>query len=114
MTSQPAAPPGMWTESQLKGLLGEPSHPVDTWEVNTGEDHFDDPAIWVLVILESSQDFEKRDEIHKRVRKAIADSGEQRWVYVQFRTKEEQEELNKLEQEEEEVQERQEALEVPA
>ena len=100
MTSQPAAPPGMFTESKLKECLGDPSPPVDTWEVKTGEDHFDDPAIWVRVILESSQDFEKRDEIHKRVRKAIADSGEQRWVYVEFRTPEDQKELAQLAEEE--------------
>ena len=101
MTSQPAAPPGMLTESQLKGLLGEPSHPaVDTWKVKTGEDHFNDPAIWVRVVLDSSQDLEGRDKIHEYVRKAIADSGEQRWVYVEFRTPEDQKELAQLAEEE--------------
>ena len=101
MTSQPAAPPGMLTESQLTELLGEPSHPaVDTWEVKTGEDHFDEPAIWVRVILESSQDLEERDKIHEDVRKAIANSGEQRWVYVEFCTPEDQKELAQLAEEE--------------
>ena len=104
MTNQPAAPPGMWTESQLKGLLGEPSSPVDTWEVKTGEDHFDDPAIWVRVILKSSEDLEERleerDKIHEHVRKVIANSGEQRWVYVEFCTPEDQKELAQLAEEE--------------
>ena len=90
MTSQPAAPPKTpeTEESQIKKLLGELRHPVDTWEVKTGEDHFDDPAIWVRVVLESSQDLEERDKIHEHIRKAIADSGEQRWVYVDFYTPE--------------------------
>ena len=73
---------------------------VSTWKVEIGEDPFDEPSIWVWVILECSQKFEERDKIRRRVLEKIADSGEKRWVYVQFRTKQEQEELDKEEQEE--------------
>ena len=68
--------------------------------METGEDPFNEPAIWVWVILESSQRFEQRDKIRRRVLEIIADLGEMRWVYVQFRTKHEQEELDDLERQE--------------
>ena len=107
MTNQPTAPPGTSEESRITELLREQTwDSVAAWKVETGEDPFGDPAIRVRVILERSQKFEQRHKIHKWVREAIAKSGEQRWVYVQFRTKQEQADLDKLDELE-----RQEALE---
>ena len=101
MTNQPTAPPEMSEESRIRQLLQEQTwDSVAAWKVETGEDPFGDPAIWVRVILESSQEFEQRHKIHKWVRKEIAESGEQRWVYVQFRTKQEQADLDELERQE--------------
>ena len=77
---------------------------VADWKVETGNDPFDDPAIWVWVILEEMQEFEQRDKIRGQVLETIAGSGESRWVYVRFSTKE---------AEELEAEERQEALEAP-
>ena len=68
--------------------------------METGEDPFGDPAIRVWVILESSQEFEQRHKTRKRVRETIVGSGEQRWVYIRFRTKQEQAELDELERQE--------------
>ena len=99
MTSQPTAPPKMSEESRIRDLLGRQSL-VDDWIVETGDDYFGDPGIWVWVILKSSQKFEQREKIEQQVLETIAKSGEKRWVYVQFRTKEEQEELEREEQEE--------------
>lgn len=107
MTNQPTAPPEMSEESRISQLLQEQTwDSVAAWKVETGEDPFGDPAIRVWVILESSQEFEQRHKTRKRVRETIVGSGEQRWVYVRFRTKQEQAELDELDELE-----RQEALE---
>lgn len=101
MTNQPTAPPEMSEESRITELLRKQTwDSVAAWKVETGEDPFGDPAIRVRVILESSQEFEQRHKTRKRVREAIAGSGEQRWVYIRFRTKQEQAELDELERQE--------------
>ena len=101
MTNQPTAPPEMSEESRISQLLQEQTwDSVAAWKVETGEDPFGDPAIRVRVILESSQEFEQRNKIRKRVRETIVGSGEQRWVYIRFRTKQEQAELDELERQE--------------
>ena len=101
MTNQPTAAPEMSEESRITELLREQTwDSVDAWKVETGEDPFGDPAIRVWVILESSQEFEQRHKTRKRVRETIVGSGEQRWVYVRFRTKQEQAELDELERQE--------------
>lgn len=106
MTSQQTAPfepsdePS--DESRIRKLLQKQAWDlVADWKVETGDDPFDEPSIWVWVILESSQKFKQRDKIRRRVLETIADSGEPRWVYVHFRTKQEQEELDDLERQEE-------------
>ena len=89
---------------------------VADWKVETGDDPFNDPAIWVWVILESMQEFEQlgfeqRDKIRRRVLDTIDKPDETRWVYVQFSTKEE--ELGDEPDDEAEEEKRQEAQEVP-
>lgn len=69
---------------------------VADWKVETGDDPFNDPAIWVWVILENMQEFERlgfeqRDKIRRRVLETIDKTDETRWVYVQFSTREEEE-----------------------
>lgn len=89
-------------ESEILALLREQGHPlVVDWKVKTGEDSLDYPAIWVWVILETFQEFGQRDAIRKQVRERIAQAGDDRWVYVRFRTKTEQEELDAMERQEE-------------
>lgn len=106
MTSQPTTPPETpeesWIKELLQGLQKREAWDslVASWKVEVGEDHFDEPGIWVWVILECSQRFAQRSQIRKRVVEAVAESGEERWVYVQFRTKEEQAELDELERQE--------------
>ena len=98
MTNQPTAPSETSDESWISELLQEEKwDSVATWKVETGEDPFNEPAIWIWVILESSQKFKQRDKIRRRVLERIAGSGETRWVYVYFRTKQEQAELDDLE-----------------
>lgn len=105
MTSQPTV---TLEESEILDLLQKQDRPwrdlVAEWKVETGEDSLDDPAIWVWVILKSiksnQEELEQLDKIDKQVIETIAESGEKRWVYVQFRTKDEQDELEREEQEE--------------
>jgi len=70
--------------------------PVADWKVKTGEDSLDYAAIWVWVILETFQEFEQRDAIRQQVRERIAQAGDDRWVYVRFRTKAGQDDLDAL------------------
>ena len=102
MASQPTATFETSDESRIMTLLQKEAWDlVADWKVETGDDPFDDPAIWVWVILKRSQRFEQRNKIRRRVLETIANSGEPRWVYVLFRTKQEQEELDDLERQEE-------------
>ncbi|MCY3536821.1 MAG: hypothetical protein OXH24_03865 [Cyanobacteria bacterium MAG IRC3_bin_20] len=67
---------------------------VADWKVKTEDDPFNDRAIWVWVVLENMQEFERpgfeqRDKIRRRVLDTIDKPDETRWVYIQFSTKEE-------------------------
>ena len=84
--------------------------------MKTEDDPFNDRAIWVWVVLENMQEFERpgfeqRDKIRRRVLDTIDKPDETRWVYVQFSTKEE-EELGDEPDDEPEEEKRQEAQEV--
>ncbi|MCY4234704.1 MAG: hypothetical protein OXE74_00035 [Cyanobacteria bacterium MAG CAR2_bin_4] len=88
-------------EAKILALLREQGHPlVADWKVKVGEDSFDYPAVWVWVILEAFQELEQRDAIRKQVRERIAQGGDDRWVYVRFRTTAEQDDLDALERQE--------------
>ena len=114
MTKPPTAP-------ELRELLeqlqkNEAWDSVANWKVETGDDPFNDPAIWVWIILKSMQEFEelgfeRRDKIRRRVLDTIDKPDETRWVYIQFSTKEE-EELGDEPDDEPEDEKRQEAREV--
>ena len=87
--------------SKILALLQEQGHPlVADWKVKAGEDSLDDPAVRVWVVLEVFQEFAQRDAIRKQVRERIAQARDDRWVYVRFRTKAEQDDLEALERQE--------------
>lgn len=73
-------------ESALAELRNLPT-PVSSWQVETGLDSTDDPAVWVWVMLEEEDvDFDTRsrlrDIVRARVRRETDDTS---WVYVRFR-----------------------------
>ena len=81
--------------AELDSRLTDLPTPVSEFQVRTGLDSIDDPAVWVYVILEKDDvDFETRTTLRKLVRdtiQAIPDPrcvGEEDtvWVYVRFRT----------------------------
>ena len=107
MTFMPTA---LLEDKQILELLEQPDQqwaaPVTGWTVESGEDSLDYPTIWVLVLLDADQledsqeQFDKLEMIRKQVRERIAESGDRRWVYVRFRTRAGQAELDELEREE--------------
>ena len=73
-------------ESALGTLRNLPT-PVSGWEVETGSDWTDDPAVWVWAYLENEDvDFETRSQLRDTVRDLVRCKTESAiWVYVRFR-----------------------------
>ena len=70
----------------LEQLRGLPT-PVSGWQVETGPDATDDPAVWVWAILEQENvDRATRSRLREIVRDTVqATTGPSIWVYVRFR-----------------------------
>ena len=74
-------------EAALARLRDLPA-PVSSWEVETGPDATDDPAVWVWVMLaDEGVDFQTRSRLRELVRDQVLDvTHDGSWVYVRFRT----------------------------
>ena len=74
-------------EAALKHELRNLPTPVSWWEVETGVDWADAPAVWVWVYLtEEEVDLETRDRLRNMVRNLVRRETESSiWVYVRFR-----------------------------
>ena len=73
-------------ESALDDLSGLPAR-VSGWQVETGIDWADEPAVWVWALLE---DEEVEAVALDRLREMVLDcvlqkAGDAKWVYVRFR-----------------------------
>ncbi len=78
------------TETSIRSALGtlqDLPTPVSGWQVETGPDSTDDPAVWVWVILENEEvDFGIRSRLRDMVRDLVRrETGTDIWVYVRFR-----------------------------
>ena len=73
-------------EAALRRLRKLPT-PVSGWEVETGVDWADDPAVWVWVYLTDEEvDFETRSRLRDMVRDHVRRKTESSMlVYVRFR-----------------------------
>ena len=72
-------------EAALKRELRNPPTPVSWWEVETGVDWADDPAVRVWVYLtEEEVDFDTRSRLRDMVRNIVRGKTPA-WVYVYFR-----------------------------
>ena len=73
-------------ETALAGLEDLPTR-VTEWQVETGPDATDDPAVWVWVMLEEDDvDFETRSRLRDIVRRRVRDeTDDASWVYVRCR-----------------------------
>ena len=72
-------------ESTLAELRGLPAQ-VSSWQVETGPDATDDPAVWVWVMLEDEDvDFQTRSKLREIVRNEVRhQTNDGSWVYVRF------------------------------
>ena len=73
-------------ESALAELRELPAQ-VSSWQVETGPDATDDPAVWVWVMLEDEEvDFQTRSRLREMVRNQVRhETNDGSWVYVRFR-----------------------------
>ena len=77
-------------EAELEKLRDLPT-PVAWWEVRTGLDSTDDPAVWVWAMLEDEDaDFATVSVVRRKVRDLVRDvtrrqTGTAWWPYVHFR-----------------------------
>ena len=74
-------------EAALADLRELPAK-VSSWEVETGPDATDDPAVWVWVMLaDDGVDFQTRSRLREIVRDHVRhETNDGSWVYVRFRT----------------------------
>lgn len=78
-------------EAIEKLKLELPKEVVD-FEYEIGLDSTGDPALWIWLILEQSEDAwsrENRAELRERIDKTLRDVGVARWPYIRFRGVEE-------------------------
>ena len=79
------------TDAAIRSALGElrdlPT-PVGAWQVETGLDATDDPAVWVWAMLADDEaDIGTLDRLRDMVRTVVRrETGDERWVYVRFRS----------------------------
>ena len=74
-------------EAALRHELRNLPTAVSGWEVETGIDWADNPAVWVWAYLTDEEvDFETRSQLRDMVRDLVRRKTESRnWVYVRFR-----------------------------
>lgn len=80
---------------EIKRLLREQSWspPVYAWRVESDLDSVGEPALWVWAVYEAPEvDLEAARRAESRIRKTVADAGDDRWVFVRFWTRDEFEE----------------------
>ena len=78
------------TTTEIKAALDElPGLPawVSGWQVETGIDVADEPAVWVWALLEDEEvDFAARSRLRDMVRECVRQrAGDAVWAYVRFR-----------------------------
>ena len=66
------------------------SPPFYSCRVESDIDSLGDPALWVWVVYDVNEvDLEAAHQAERKIQSLISDAGDERWVYVRFRTREE-------------------------
>ena len=78
------------TATAIETALSEPRNlptPVSSWQVETGPDATEDPAVWVWVMLEDEDvDLQTRSRLLEIVQGLVRrETHNTSWVYVRFR-----------------------------
>ena len=64
--------------------------PVYSWRVESDLDSLGDQALWVWVVYDVEEvDLDAAHQAERRIQSLISEAGDERWVYVRFRTREE-------------------------
>jgi hypothetical protein len=64
--------------------------PFYSCRVESDIDSLGDPALWVWVVYDVNEvDLEAAHQAERKIQSLISEAGEERWVYVRFRTREE-------------------------
>jgi hypothetical protein len=64
-----------------------PAHAI---RVESDVDSLGDPALWVWVVYDVDEvDLEAAHQVERKIQSLISEAGDERWVYVKFRTREE-------------------------
>ena len=62
--------------------------PVYSFRVESDLDSLGDPALWVWVVYEVNEvDLEAAHQAERKIQSLISEAGDERWVYVRFRTR---------------------------
>lgn len=66
------------------------SPPFYSYRVESDIDSLGDPALWVWVVYDVDEvDLEAAHQAERKIQSLISEAGDERWVYVRFRTREE-------------------------
>jgi hypothetical protein len=64
--------------------------PIYAIRVDSDIDSLGDPALWVWVVYDVDEvDLEAAHQVERKIQSLISEAGDERWVYVRFRTREE-------------------------
>ena len=64
--------------------------PVHAWRVESDIDSLGDQALWVWVVYDVKEvDLDAAHQAERKIQSLILEAGDERWVYVRFRTREE-------------------------
>jgi len=78
--------------SDVEDILNkeEWSPPFYSCRVESDIDSLGDPALWVWVVYDVTEvDLEAAHQAERKIQSLISEAGDERWVYVRFRTREE-------------------------
>jgi hypothetical protein len=64
--------------------------PVYAIRVESDIDSLGDPALWVWIVYDVDEvDLDAAHQAERKIQSLISEAGDERWVYVKFRTREE-------------------------
>ena len=78
--------------SDVKELLDkeEWNPPFYSYRVESDIDSLGDPALWVWVVYNVDEvDLDAAHQTERKIQSLVSEAGDERWVYVKFRTREE-------------------------
>jgi hypothetical protein len=78
--------------SEIADILGkkEWDPPFYAIRVQSDIDSLGDPALWVWVVYDVKEvDLDAAHQAERKIQSLISEAGDERWVYVRFRTREE-------------------------